>query len=227
MKTIHTKEKKQFLKLLHQERIDAAEDRFLIFETFLMTENHVTVAELVMLLADRGFRMDFDFVQGTLQLMVQYGFAKQIQFEKGMVRFEHHHPGMHHDHMVCLKCRKLIEFEDDLIEERQLEIADHHRFHMLLHKLEIYGICADCRQDNTELSPLDHAKPGDRLIIRQYAGGKKLSMKLINMGLRLGDRIEVIANSGNGQVVVAAGFSRYVLGKGIAHKIMVGQAKPH
>lgn len=84
----------------------------------------------------------------------------------------------------------------------------------------------DCPANQAEMIPLDHARAGEKVIVRQYAGGRKLNMKLVNMGLRIGDTVEVIANSGKGQVVVAAGFSRYVLGKGMAHKVMVRQIPP-
>jgi len=70
---------------------------------------------------------------------------------------------------------------------------------------------------------LDLAKPGDRLVIKGYNGGIKFKMRLITMGLRVGDTIEVITNSGRDQVVIAVQSSRYVLGRGMASKILVEQ----
>jgi Fur family ferric uptake transcriptional regulator len=46
-------------------------------------------------------------------------------------------------------------------------------------------------------------------------------MRLLTMGLRIGDPIEVITNQKKGQVVIAADFKRYALGRGLAEKIMV------
>jgi Fur family ferric uptake transcriptional regulator len=48
-------------------------------------------------------------------------------------------------------------------------------------------------------------------------------MRLLTMGLRKGDRIEVITNNGYGQLAIAADLKRYVLGRGLAEKIMVEQ----
>lgn len=225
MKKIHAQEKEQFKKLLHQEGAAEIEKRFQVFETFLMTEKHVTVHELVSLLADRSVRVDSDFVSDTLQFMVQYGFAEEKQFDDGKNRFEHRHIGIHHDHMICTKCRKIMEFTDDRLEKLQLEITGEHRFHMLLHKMEIYGICPECMSGQDGRLPLDLAKPGDRLIIKKYTGGKSFTMRLVNMGLRIGDTVEVLTNSGKGQVVIAAGFSRYVLGRGMSQKILVVHSK--
>ena len=223
MKKIHAQEKKQFKKLLRREGADDVEKRFQVFETFLMTENHVTVDDLVLLIRNRNVKLDSDFVRDTLTLMVRYGFAEKKRFNDGKNRFEHRHLGLHHDHMICSKCRKIIEFSDDRMEKMQLEIAGTHGFHMLLHKMEIYGICSDCLTDQAERLTLDLAKPGDRLIIKDYTGGTKFNMRLINMGLRIGDAIEMITNSGKGQVVIAVLSSRYILCRGMARKILVEQ----
>ena len=224
MKKIHAQEKEQFKKLLRREGADDVEKRFKVFETFLMTENHVTTDDLVLLLKDRNVRLDPDFVSDTLALMVRYGFAEKKRFDDGENRFEHRHLGLHHDHMICTKCRKIIEFTDDRIEKMQLEIARNNGFHMLLHKMEIYGICSDCLRDQKERLTLDLAKPGDRLIIKGYTGGIKFKMRLINMGLRVGDTVEMITNSGKEQVVIAVHPSRFILGRGMAGKILVEQA---
>lgn len=51
----------------------------------------------------------------------------------------------HHDHLICVKCRKVIEFTNDEIEELQEQIARHNKFEILDHSLNIYGICHDCK----------------------------------------------------------------------------------
>jgi Fur family ferric uptake transcriptional regulator len=125
--------------------------------------------------------------------------------------------------MICTKCRKILEFEEDEIEQLQIKIAAAHGFHMLQHKLEIYGICDDCLRDRIQLMPLTMAKPGERLVIKEITGGAAATMRLLSMGLRRDDRIEVITNNGQGQLAIAADLKRYVLGRGLADKIRVEQ----
>ena len=108
----HIKEKEQFKKLFKQEHIDNFEERFKVFEVFLQTERHVTVSELLELLNENGYQLESSFVRDTLKLMCSFGFAKKIQFENGPVRYEHKHLGKHHDHIICTKCRKIVEFEE-------------------------------------------------------------------------------------------------------------------
>ncbi|UCD77694.1 MAG: transcriptional repressor [Desulfobacterales bacterium] len=221
MKQVHIQEKQQFKNLFKQENIDNFEDRFKILEAFLQTEKHVTVNELVELLKESGWQLEPEFVRETLKLMCRFGFAHKSRFDNGELRYEHRHLGQHHDHMICTKCRKIFEFEDKQIEQLQIKIAAAHGFHMLQHKLEIYGICNNCLKERIQMMSLIHAKPGERLVIKEISGGAGVKMRLLTMGLRRDDKIEVITNNGQGQLAIAADLKRYVLGRGLAEKIMV------
>lgn len=53
--------------------------------------------------------------------------------------------GTHHDHIVCVKCGKVDEFVDEMIEIRQREIAERKGYQMTDHSLHIYGLCSDCQ----------------------------------------------------------------------------------
>ena len=221
MKQIHVQEKKQFKKLFKQEQIDNFEDRFKVLEVFLQTERHVTIEEMVELLERNGWRLDVEFVRDTMKLMCRFGFALKSRFDNGELRYEHRHLGQHHDHMVCTKCKKIFEFKDERLEELQIKIAAAQGFHMLQHKMEIYGICDICLKERIQLMPLTIARPGERLILKDFEGGVGARMRLLSMGLRLGDEIEVISNNSRGQIAIAADYKRYVLGKGLAQKIRV------
>jgi Fur family ferric uptake transcriptional regulator len=127
--------------------------------------------------------------------------------------------------MICTKCRKILEFEEDQIEQLQIKIAAAYGFHMLQHKLEIYGICDDCLRKRVQLMPLTLAKPGEKLVIKEISGGSSAMMRLLTMGLRKNDRVEIITNNSQGQLAIAVDLKRYVLGRGLAEKILVGQDK--
>ena len=225
MEHIHRQEKQQFKKLFKQEYIDDFEDRFSILEVFLQTEKHLTSSELIELLEENGYNFEPDFIRDTLKLMVRFGFAKKNRFNNGPVRYEHMHLGQHHDHMICTKCRKIVEFSEDRLEDLQVQIAAAHGFHMLQHKMEIYGICSECLKNRIQVMPLVMARPGERLIIKDITGGTGARMRLLSMGLRLKDEIEIVTNPKQGQIVVAVDFKRFILGRGLAQKIMVQPAE--
>ena len=221
MKRVHSQEKEQFKKLFKQENIDAFEDRFKILDVFLQTESHLTVRELVQLLDESGYTFTHDFVRDTLKLMCRFGFARKNRFYNGEARYEHRHLGHHHDHMICTKCKNIYEFEDEQLENMQAQIAAAYNFHMLQHKMEIYGICSKCLKDHIQPMPLIHAKQGERLEIKEFTGGASARMRLLSMGLRVGDKIDIITNINKGQMVVSVDYNRYVLGRGLAQKILV------
>jgi len=221
MMQIHDLEKQQFITLFKEEGIDNIDERFTILDIFLKTEKHITADDLSGLLADEGHNVDTDFLRETLELMCHYGFAQENRFDHGRVLYEHRHLGDHHDHMICTRCGEITEFSDPQLERFQEAIAARHGFHMLQHRMDIYGICSSCLKKRVPLMPLMLAKPGERLIIREYRCGENLEGRLLSMGLRRGDIIEVITSQGRGQFVIAVENKRYILGRGMAQKIMV------
>ena len=96
---------------------------------------------------------------------------------------------------------------------------------MLQHRVEIYGICGNCLKSREQYMPLLSAKQGERVVIKDFIGGNKARMRLSSMGLRIGDELEVVTNHGQGQLVVAVDFQRYVFGRGMSQKIIVQQVE--
>jgi len=223
MSEIHSYERRQFEKLFKQEKIDRFDDRFKVLEAFLQTEQHVTVEVMEVTLKDKKPPLSKEFIKETLELMCLFGFAQKHRFKNGGVYYEHRHLGQHHDHMICTKCGKIIEFVNDQLEQVQSQVASGFGFHMLQHRMEIYGICGDCLKSREQYMPLLSAKQGERVIIKDFIGGNKARMRLSSMGLRIGDELEVVTNNGQGQMVVAVDFQRYVFGRGMSQKIIVQQ----
>jgi Fur family ferric uptake transcriptional regulator len=218
---IHKQEKEQFIKLFKQDRIDRFKDRLAVLDVFLRTEHHVTAQELTALVNEQGAGLAFEFVRDTIDLMCVYGFAQQNRFDNGEPRYEHHHLGQHHDHMICTKCKSIFEFQNQDVEQLQLQIAAQSGFHLLQHKMELYGICRQCLDRQDIQISLDNAKNGERLVIEGFTGGAGSRLRLLSMGLRIGDEIEIITNVNKGQMVVAVDFKRLVIGRGLAQKIQV------
>jgi Fur family ferric uptake transcriptional regulator len=221
MDTIHDQEKRQFKRLFEDEGIDRTEDRLAVLEVFLRIERHISFQELVAALHDSGYNFEPDFVKKTLNLLCRYGFAVKKEFEGQPPLYEHRHIGFHHDHLICTKCGKILEFESRQMEDLQVEIAALHGFHVLQHKMEMYGLCSDCLKDRVRLMPLAFAQEGEWGIVEEFMGGSGAQLRLATIGLKKGDEVEVITNSGEGQLVVAVNATRLALGRGIAKKIMV------
>ncbi|MDC9727878.1 MAG: ferric iron uptake transcriptional regulator [Methyloprofundus sp.] len=72
------------------------------------------------------------------------GLVTRHHFEGGNSVFELN-KGKHHDHVVCVKCGKVDEFTDDVIEARQNSIAEQLGYELTDHSLYLYGLCPDCK----------------------------------------------------------------------------------
>jgi len=116
-----------------------------ILDVFLSTHQHVSVEELYLKVKagnpGEGQAKDYR----TLKLFVEAGLAREILLHDGQTRYEHVLAGEHHDHLVCTGCNAIIEFKNETIEKLQDEIAARHGFMIRSHKLEIYGLCSNCR----------------------------------------------------------------------------------
>ncbi|MBN1832132.1 MAG: transcriptional repressor [Deltaproteobacteria bacterium] len=214
-------EKKNFRSLIESDEIGNVEERLNVIDAFLNTEEHVTLEEMMQLLKDRGFDYETEFVRQCMNRWVSHGFAQKKLFEGQPPRYEHRHLGRHHDHLICTKCGRITEFWNEEMEMLQLRIATSHGFHMLQHKMEIYGLCSQCVSERAPLMPLAMAKSGERLIIADIMGGVQARDRLASMGLRKGDQLEVINNDGFGRLIVGHDTIRIALGRGMAQKIMV------
>jgi len=83
-------------------------------------------------------------VLDTLSLFEEEGLVESISFGKDGKRYEIGHRE-HHDHLVCLECGKIIEFVDEVIEKRQIEVSKKYNFKMIGHTMKIVGICSECQ----------------------------------------------------------------------------------
>jgi len=218
-------EKENFRSLIETDEIGNVEERLNVIDVFLSTEAHVTLGEMMELLKERGFDYEPEFVRQCMNRWVDHGFAQKKEFEGQPPRYEHRHLGRHHDHLICTKCGRILEFRDEEMEILQAKIAASQGFHILQHKMEIYGLCSQCVSQRSPLMPLAVAGPGERLVIADIMGGRHSRERLASMGLRRGDFLEVINNDGLGRLIVGHGTTRLALGRGIAQKIMVSLPK--
>ena len=107
---------------------------------------HMTAEDVYKALLERNEEIGLATVYRVLTQFEAAGLVCRHHFEGGQSVFELARGG-HHDHMVCIKCGKVVEFLDDVIEQRQRDIAERNGFTIEDHALVIYGLCSDpeCR----------------------------------------------------------------------------------
>ncbi len=106
--------------------------------------HHLTAEDVYKMLLEAGDDVGLATVYRVLTQFETAGLVKRHHFEGGRSVFELS-SSHHHDHMVCVKCSKVQEFYDALIEERQQVIADNAGFQVTDHSHYIYGLCSKCQ----------------------------------------------------------------------------------
>ncbi len=224
----HRHDREQFQEALQSFQATRVEDRLQVLDLFLSQERHVTLAELMEIIADRCPELlDQAFLQETMNMFCQFGFAQRRNFDNKDTLYEHLHLGRHHDHLICTKCGMIQEFHDHILEERQLTIAEEFNFHPLQHKTEVYGLCDKCLSHRQPSLPLYMAAAGERVQITNIIGGREARRHLTGMGLTMGADIEIISSSPSGPLVIVVNGTRLALGIGVAGKVMVTHASKH
>ena len=224
----HALEREQFVAVLQSFKATRISDRLTILDIFLSIEQHVTLSELEGLIRQqRPESFERAFVQETMEMFCQFGFAQKISFENLETRYEHHHLGLHHDHFICTRCGQIQEFANDDLERIQRAIAKEFQFHPLQHKMEIYGLCAECMAQRDDTIPLRLAANGERVEIVQLLGDRAMQARLVDMGLTVGSCVDVINNHPAGPFIVAVHKSRLAINAEIAQHIVVAHVCRH
>jgi Fur family ferric uptake transcriptional regulator len=130
---------------LRDKGLKRSRQRDTVLDVFLATTGHVSVEELTGEVRAGHPEIGHTTVYRTMKLLVDCGVASARHFGDGQTRYELDRPGGHHDHLVCERCGRIEEFEDDQIEELQRSEARRHGFLLQGHTLELHGRCARCR----------------------------------------------------------------------------------
>jgi Fur family ferric uptake transcriptional regulator len=107
---------------------------------------HLSAEDVYKALLESGEDIGLATVYRVLTQFEAAGLVSRHHFEGGQSMFELNQ-GKHHDHILCVKCGRVDEFFDEVIEERQKDIATRAGYDMTDHCLYIYGICSDCRKE--------------------------------------------------------------------------------
>jgi Fur family ferric uptake transcriptional regulator len=123
----------------------STEQRRVIIDTFFESTEHITIDTLLREVRAVDARVGYATVYRTMKLLTESGVVQEHKFGDGFTRYELSDEDAHHDHLICMECGKITEFEEPAIEELQQKVAKKHGFLVRAHKHEMYGVCADCQ----------------------------------------------------------------------------------
>lgn len=119
-------------------------ERQAILNCVFASDRHFEAEDLLIDMRQHDRRVSKATIYRTLALLVNGGLLREVIFGEKHAHYEHVHDHEHHDHLVCSRCGKIIEFTDERIEKLQDEVCDKHKFNAKTHRLQITGLCKDC-----------------------------------------------------------------------------------
>ncbi len=124
--------------------------RRLILEVFEENKDeHLSADDIFNLVRKKDKEIGLATVYRSLDLLRELGLIHKGHFGDGRSRYEIALPqqdGHQHHHLVCLKCRKILEVKEDLLHQLEDLITKENKFKIVDHKLQFYGYCRDCRE---------------------------------------------------------------------------------
>ncbi len=144
-------EKKERLKTyLKEQGFKSTRQRDIIATEFLKAGEHITAENLYRKITGKHKDIGFTTVYRTLKLLAKLGLATERVFADNLTRYEPLSAEDHHDHLICLNCGAITEFENIKMERLQERIASEFGFETVIHKMELYGYCRDCKSCNSK-----------------------------------------------------------------------------
>jgi Fur family ferric uptake transcriptional regulator len=125
-----------FAQYLNTRKLKLTPERKIILQEMLNSRGHVEAEDLLFNLKKKAKRTSRATVYRTLELLVDSGIVRKVDLAN--------HP--HHEHMICLKCGRVIEFSDKAMEGALRKLCSKRGFEQTLHLFQVFGYCEKCKK---------------------------------------------------------------------------------
>ena len=130
-------------RILHKENRRYTQQRQEVWDEICSTNEHRDAEDIYNSLRKRQTNVSRATVYRTIDLLVKNNLVRRLDLGDGRSRFENKMGIAHHDHIVCLDCRKIVEFMNEDIEEIQEQVAKEMGFEIVRHVHQLFGRCLD------------------------------------------------------------------------------------
>jgi Fur family ferric uptake transcriptional regulator len=141
-----------FSRYLREQGLPITQQREAVAQTVFSSTGHLSVEDIERRLREDDERIGKATIYRTLDLLVKSKLVEEHDFGEGFKRYEHRLSRQPvHEHLICLECGKVTEFRSEEVERVESRVASEYGFAPARHRLEIYGLCRDCRSAGIEL----------------------------------------------------------------------------
>ena len=134
----------QFAEFLSRTGLKTTRHRRQIVQAFFAAGRHLTAEQLYQSLQDQDPGIGLVTVYRTLKLLREAGLATGRQFGDAYTRFDPTPVDRPHDHLICVRCGRIQEFQDPSLYTLRARVARRQGFTVTEHRLDVYGLCRDC-----------------------------------------------------------------------------------
>lgn len=134
-----------FVEYLNSKNLKLTKERKIVLQEIFLHRGHLEAEDILHNLRGKKKRTSRATVYRTLDLLVDSGMVRKVDFGHGHSHFEHVWGHAHHEHMICLECGKVIEFSDKKIESSLKGLCEKSGFKNTSHCFQIFGYCSDCK----------------------------------------------------------------------------------
>lgn len=142
-----------FREYLRDRSLKYTEERCRVLDAVMHNDEHFEAEQLLLDMRQDRTRVGKATVYRTLKLLVDCGIVKEVHFSNKQVHYEHTYGQDPHDHMVCRRCGRIIEFDASDVTRLRTVLAASQNFHALSHRFQIIGLCEPCVQRGAVVEP--------------------------------------------------------------------------
>ncbi len=208
---------KRFKNFIKGKGLKYTSEREEILQEILNFQGHFDVEELFLRLQEKKKKISKASIYRSIPLFIEAGLIQEVYRQDGHAHYELTVNRVPHLHFLCMKCGKVVEVEDPVLEKIIREKEKERGFKLLSHHLESIGICDACQRE--DILTLDKVEKGSLVEVLDFPDNS-ICQKLSAMGLVKGSKFKVIQICGRTMLLERENI-RIALSKEVASQIFV------
>lgn len=142
---MNSPDQKKFRRLLKQEKLKFTPQRYEVFKEVCASIKHREAEEIYIALRERNVYVSRATVYRTMEILFKHDLVRRMDIGDRRWRYEQWLDCSHHDHLICIRCGRIVEFLSPEIEHHQKNICKQYDYKLIRHLHQLFGLCKECQ----------------------------------------------------------------------------------